>query len=252
MKGPTMQASTAPSPAYTSELNQLLHASTIEVFPIITSHLRCTPLQCAAGLPFMKLESLNKTGSFKIRGALSAAFRLSLEERSSATFTTSSTGNHALACIEAFRLASVRAKIFMPETVSKYKLNKIESLLLDDGSITIKLFGSDCAVSEARAREVGGSHYISPYNDLRVAGGQGTIALEIQSQLLDEGVTPQEIFVPVGGGRLMCGIAATAKVLWRGVKVVGVSPDRSACLDESVKAGRILGEGEVRACRLYS
>lgn len=76
----------------------------------------------------------------------------------------------------------------MPTTVSQYKLEKIKALLPNDGSITIELFGIDCAISEARAREVGGRAYISPYNDIQVAGGQGTITLEIQSQL--EGIIP--------------------------------------------------------------
>ena len=204
----------------------------------IKDHVHRTPIETTFTHPnlFLKCECDQLTGSFKLRGSFA---KLTLG--STKAITTASTGNHALAMTYALNKLGeldIDATIFVPENCSPYKLKKLKSL-----KSPIKQFGFDAVEAEREARrvaEVENKIYVSPYNDYDIISGQGTIGIEIFEQ--NPGV--EYIFVPVGGGGLIAGIAAYAKAVKPSVKIVGCSPTNNACLDLSIKAKRILNENE--------
>ncbi|GMI10804.1 hypothetical protein TrVE_jg12900 [Triparma verrucosa] len=231
-----------------------MFAKTCEVFELIKPFIRRTPLlkgDSDEGIVYFKMENLQFTGSFKLRGALSKVLTLSKEEKRG-LITTASTGNHGLACISAFKESKVSGVIYLPGNVSQYKLAKLKALVGESG---VKVVGKDTAESEAVARSDAAKAngcYISPYNDTTVASGQGTIGLEVIEQLKLEGVAPDNVYIPVGGGDLITGIASTIKALYPDCRIVGCSPENSPCLELSVKAGRVLREGEFKNDDTYS
>lgn len=182
---------------------------------------------------YFKLENLQHTGSFKVRGALNKLLSLSPEQRDKGV-VAASTGNHGAAV--AFGLNRLRANglIFVPENASPSKLEIIQGL-----GTEIRTYGLDGAETESHARNYADEHgmvYISPYNDLEVIGGQGTIGLELARQL-----KPIEaVFVSLGGGGMISGIATHLKSLSKETRIVGCSPENSPVMVESVKAGKIL------------
>lgn len=191
-----------------------------------------------------KLESQQVTGSFKARGAAYRILALT-EDEQKAGVVVSSTGNHALAVLHACTALERMGKridleIFLPTTISERKLSKIERKAKEcDAKVT--LFGEDCIDAEKKARETAmksGRVYISPYNDPKVIAGQGTIAVEL---LMERG--PQNIdavYVPVGGGGLISGIASVLKSISPHVKVVGCQPEKSDVMRRSVEAGEVV------------
>jgi len=181
----------------------------------------------------LKLENLQHTGSFKFRGAMNKVLSLASERRGRGV-VAASTGNHGAAVASAAGRLQIQSTIFVPENTSPTKLEAMRRY-----GAEVRLHGQDSVVSEVHARryaEANGMAYISPYNDVEVIGGQGTIGLELARQLA--GI--DRIFVALGGGGMIAGIAAYLKALKPGVEVTGCSPENSCVMIESVRAGRIL------------
>jgi threonine dehydratase len=206
----------------------------------IRAHVRETPLDPSPALShlgdchaLLKLENLQYTGSFKIRGALSALLALDREERAQGVVAASS-GNHGTAV--AFGLQRLQAKgtIFVPEHASPVKIEAMRRYGAD-----VRYHGIDGLDTELYARDYAARHgmvYLSPYNDPRVIGGQGTIGVEIARQIdhLDA------ILIAVGGGGLIGGIAAYLKTVFPAMTVIGCQPANSPVMTRSVEADRIL------------
>lgn len=202
--------------------------------------VRRTPLEGSAPLGRLaaadvrlKWESEQTTGSFKLRGALNKLRVLSPEERKRGV-VSASTGNHGLAIGRAARLEGVDLVLFLPNSVAEVKRRKLEAL-----GVPLRFFGGDCAKTESRARAWAageGRIFVSPYNDLDIIRGQGTLGLEAAEDFPDV----QDVFVPVGGGGLAAGVAAALKALVPGVRVFGVEPANSAFLAASFRAGRLV------------
>jgi threonine dehydratase len=182
---------------------------------------------------FFKLENLQKTGSFKLRGASNKILSLSPQQAGKGVIAASN-GNHGLGVAAAARQAGIAAEVHVSNHVSPSKARRIEEY----GAL-IKRIGNDPLEAELAARATAseqGKVFISPYNDAQVMAGQGTIAVELLRQLglLDA------LFVAVGGGGLIGGIGAYIKCASRQTEVVGCWPENSPVLYESIKAGRIL------------
>lgn len=206
----------------------------------IRPYIRETPVECSRYLSlqadcdvFLKLENLQSTGSFKLRGALNKFLSLSAEQKEKGIVTASS-GNHGVAVAYLLDKFHAKGTIFVPEYVSPAKL---AALRLYD--VDLKLFGDDCVKTEALARETAvknGLEYISPYNDPKTVGGQATVGIELSKQL--EKI--DAVLVAVGGGSLIAGIAGYLKSVQRKVEIIGCQPENSAVMYESIKAGKIL------------
>ncbi|MDW7761348.1 MAG: pyridoxal-phosphate dependent enzyme [Acidobacteriota bacterium] len=182
---------------------------------------------------FVKWESEQLTGSFKIRGALSAIRNLPQDVRARG-LVSASTGNHGLAVAKAAELEKTDLMLFVPESVSPAKLEKLRRLGID-----VEIRGASCEQTERLARAFAGDSgkpYIPPYNDIDVILGQGTAAFEIHRDL--PGV--DAVLVPVGGGGLAAGLAAYLKSVRPEVQIFGVEPETSAFMNASIAAGRLV------------
>ena len=180
-----------------------------------------------------KCENLQHTGSFKARGALNKILSLSAAERNRG-IVTASTGNHGAACAFAMRQVGARGLVFVPEIAEETKLAAIRRL-----GAEIRTVGTDSVESERVARayaEEQGLTYVPPYNDPLVIAGQGTIAVELLEQLPDL----DAVFISVGGGGLIGGIASYLKQVKPQVQVFGCSPRNSQVMALSVEAGQLL------------
>jgi threonine dehydratase len=206
----------------------------------IRRYIRETPLDPSPFLSretgveaHLKLECVQVTGSFKARGAFNKLLSLTEAERARGV-VAASTGNHGLATANAMAALGIAGEIFLPRTVSPAKLAALRLR-----GAPLRLVDDDPGVVETVARsdaERTGRVYISPYNDARVIGGQGTIAVELLRQL--EGL--DAVLVPVGGGGLIGGIAAHLKDRAPHVRIVGCQPAACPIMVESVKAGRVV------------
>ena len=186
---------------------------------------------------YLKLEHLQHTGSFKLRGATNKILSLGHEQLRRGVIAAS-TGNHGMGVCYAARHAGATATIYLPRDVSEEKLAVIEHL----GGIPV-LSAGDCLEAEYTAREAArksGQVFISPYNDLQVIAGQGTIGIELARQLnrIDA------VFVAVGGGGLIAGIAAYLKSVSPHTRVIGCWPENARALYECLRAGRIIEVAE--------
>ncbi|MBL0171985.1 MAG: pyridoxal-phosphate dependent enzyme [Gemmatimonadaceae bacterium] len=183
------------------------------------------------GPVWVKAEHLQRTGSFKLRGATNAVMRAIPR---GLTIATASSGNHGIAVSHALRAAGKPGVVFLPETVSPSKLEAVRR-----SGVRVELFGRDSHDTEVEAQRVSaieGWHYLSPYNDPDVIAGQGTIGLELLRQLSQIDV----VYVSVGGGGLISGVAAALKARNPDIHIVGCSPANSCVMHESVRAGRML------------
>jgi threonine dehydratase len=172
-------------------------------------------------------------GSFKVRGALNKLLTLTPDLRARGIVTASS-GNHGAAVAYGLRLLGARGLIVVPEHASPAKVELIRRL-----GAEVRLYGDDALLSEQYARAYAleqGLAYISPYNDPQVIAGQGTIGVELARQL-DQ---IDAVFVAVGGGGLIGGIAGYLKAMRPGITIIGCLPARSPVMAESVRAGRIV------------
>ena len=196
-------------------------------------HLSPTLSERTGAQVFLKLENRQHTGSFKLRGATNRLLNLSTEERARGV-VTASTGNHALAIARAAAQLDIAATIYLPEGASPRKVEKLESF-----PVTLCRVPGDALNAEISARQAALQRhqpFISPYNDPHVIAGQGTIAVELLRQ------QPQldAVFVTVGGGGLMGGIASFLKGTGSQIQTVGCQPQNSAVMLASVRAGRIV------------
>jgi len=182
---------------------------------------------------FAKLENLQKTGSFKLRGATNKVLQLTGRQRAEGVIAASN-GNHGLGVAEAARSAGVPAEVFVSSHVSPAKAARIEQL-----GASLRRAGTTPLEAELAGRAgalQAGKVFISPYNDMDVIAGQGTLAVELQNQApkLDA------VFVAVGGGGLIGGIGAYLKWVAPQTEIVGCWPENSPVLYECIKAGRII------------
>ncbi len=185
-------------------------------------------------LVYLKWESDQLTGSFKIRGALNRLRTLTPVEKARGV-VTASTGNHGLAMAQACRREGLELEVFAPASVSGAKLQKLRS-----AGVNLRLVEAPCDKVEMTARRAGlasGRFYVSPYNDLEVIFGQGTVGKEISEQLAEA----EDVLVPVGGGGLAAGMAGYLKSLGLAARVIGVEPEVSAFMAASLEAGRLVG-----------
>ena len=194
---------------------------------------------------WLKAESLQPIGAFKLRGAYVAAAALSPEARARGLITYSS-GNHAQGVARAARLLGVPAVIVMPSDAPAVKRARVEA---DGAQIVIVGTASDerrrVAEELASAR---GFAIIPPYDDTRVIAGQGTVGLEIVEDLPDVAA----VIVPIGGGGLASGVATAVKSLAPSVRVIGVEPELAADAQESLAAGRVVEWPAERVSRTIS
>lgn len=182
---------------------------------------------------YLKPENMQVTGAYKIRGAYYTISTLSDQEKA-AGLITASAGNHAQGVAYAAKHANVPATIVMPTTTPLIKVNNTKNY-----GANVVLHGAtfdDAAEEAARRSKEDGLTYIHPFNDLRVATGQGTISYEIFSNLPDVDI----ILVPIGGGGLASGVSTLAKLLNPNVKVIGVEPTGAASMKASLETGHIV------------
>jgi threonine dehydratase len=197
--------------------------------PLIPS---VTLSRITGGEVYLKLECLQRTGSFKVRGALNKLATLTPEEWARGVVTASS-GNHGLGVAYAAQvLGHPAALIFVPVNTPAAKVNRLAAF-----DCQLRRTGRDYdaahATAEAYAREQG-AIYISAYDDPVVIAGQGTVGLEVMEDLPGADL----LLVPVGGGGLIAGIAAVAKTVNPAIRVIGLQPDASPAAYLSLRDGR--------------
>ena len=181
---------------------------------------------------YLKPENMQLTGAYKLRGAYYKISTLSDEERAKGLITASA-GNHAQGVAYAAKCYGVKAVIVMPTTTPLIKVNRTKGY-----GAEVVLHGDVYDEACARAYELAaenGYTFVHPFDDLDVATGQGTIAMEIIKEL----PLVDYILVPVGGGGLATGVSTLAKLLNPKIKVIGVEPAGANCLQESVRAGKV-------------
>jgi threonine dehydratase len=215
----------------------------------IVPYIHRTPVVTSASLDeiagarlFFKCENLQRTGSFKIRGATNAVFSLTDEEARHGVVAPSS-GNHAAALALAARWRGIPAYIVMPSNSSAAKMRAVENY---GGRIT--LCEPNMASREATCGEVmkkTGAHLVHPYNDARVIAGQGTAALELLEEVGDLDV----VITPASGGGLLSGTSIAAKSMRPGIRVIGGEPRNADDAYRSLAAGKIqpAAKGETMA-----
>ncbi len=189
-------------------------------------------LSALAGRPvLLKAEHLQRTGSFKIRGAYHRIARLDPAERA-AGVVAASAGNHAQGVALAASLLGVKSTIFMPATAAFPKVAATRSY---GAEVVLGGVVFDDCLTDARAHaERTGARFVSPFDDPLVIAGQGTIGLEITEQAPQAGL----VVVAVGGGGLISGTATALKALRPGVRVIGVEAEGAASMTASLAAGR--------------
>jgi threonine dehydratase len=206
----------------------------------IATYAKPTPLNrskflselCSADV-FLKLENLQVTHSFKIRGVINKLMNLSSEEKAIGVVTASA-GNHGQAVAFGAQKLGFPAKIVVPVNTPKIKVDGIKQWGAD-----LLLFGENYPEAEKKAKELAiqeGRLYISSYNDELIVAGHGTIGLEILQALPNVDVA----IVPVGGGGLISGISIAIKTQKPNVQVIGVQSEAVPIMYESLKAGKIV------------
>jgi threonine dehydratase len=199
----------------------------------VASFLGPTPLIQTAAAPnaWLKLECLQPTGSFKVRGALAALSALTEAERRAGVIAASA-GNHALGVAFAAKALGVSATVVVPTSASAAKIAALQRF-----DVKVVRHGDGFSEAEQHALELisaSGMTYVSPYNDPLVIAGQASVAAEIEQQL--SGATT--IVVPIGGGGLASGVSLWARN-HPDVNVIGVEADSSLAVSTAVRAGRI-------------
>ncbi len=180
---------------------------------------------------WLKREDLQPVFSFKLRGAYNKLMHLSEIQRAAGVIAASA-GNHAQGVALSASRMGIPATIVMPRTTPPIKVNAVRRL---GGNVVLSGDTYDEAAAYARQMaEDNGYTFIHPYDDVDVIAGQGTIALELLRQ---KGDGLDAIFIPVGGGGLIAGVAAVLKQVWPETRIIGVEPEDAACLTEALKAG---------------
>jgi threonine dehydratase len=237
-RAPGYPTSHPPEPALRRDLTPPTRDDVERARAVVAAHLPPTPVVAApgrdwagAGRVLFKLETLQPTGSFKVRGALAAlaAYR----SAGAGGVVTVSAGNHGLGVAFAAARLGLPARIVLPQTASPAKVAALRAAGAD-----LQLAGADYDAAERAALALAagsGAVFVSPYNDRYVAAGQGTIAAELAEQLPG----PMTVVVPVGGGGLITGVA-TRFAGRDEVRVVGVEAAASPAFSTAVRAGRIV------------
>ncbi len=182
---------------------------------------------------YLKPENMQFTGAYKLRGAYYKISTLTEEERQKGLITASA-GNHAQGVAYAAQKYGVKATIVMPTTTPLIKVNRTKSY-----GAEVVLYGDvydeSCEYAYKLAEE-NGYTFIHPFDDLAVATGQGTIAMEIIKEL----PLVDYILVPIGGGGLATGVSTLAKLINPKIKVIGVEPAGAACMKASLEKGEVV------------
>ena len=181
---------------------------------------------------YLKPENMQFTGAYKVRGAYYKMTTLTEEERQKGVITASA-GNHAQGVAYAARRYGVKATIVMPTTTPLIKVNRTKGY-----GAEVVLYGDVYDEACAKAYELAeqyGYTFVHPFDDLAVATGQGTIAMEIVKEL----PLVDYIFVPIGGGGLAAGVSTLAKLLNPKIKVIGVEPANANCMQKSLENGKV-------------
>lgn len=181
---------------------------------------------------YLKPENMQFTGAYKIRGSYYKISTLTDDERSRGLITASA-GNHAQGVAYAAKLYGVKATIVMPTVTPLMKVNRTKSYGAD-----VVLYGDvydDSCEYAYRLADEKGYTFIHPFDDLDVAAGQGTIAMEIIKEL----PTVDYILVPIGGGGLAAGVSTLAKMLNPSIRVIGVEPAGANCMQVSLERGKV-------------
>lgn len=183
----------------------------------------------------LKCEHQQKTGSFKVRGALAKLLSLSTGQRDRGVVAASS-GNHGLGVAHALTALGGTGIVCVPEHASPVKVAAIRRY-----GVEVRVMGQEPAQTETLARRLAAEarmSYLSPYNDLDVIAGQGTVGEEIVQQFAGRAV--DAVVVAVGGGGLISGIGAAIKSALPGVRIIGASPANDAAMAASVRAGTVV------------
>ncbi|MEJ2086795.1 MAG: threonine/serine dehydratase [Acidobacteriota bacterium] len=181
----------------------------------------------------LKLENLQISSSFKLRGAANKLLSLGEDERRKGV-VAASTGNHGAAVAHLLTRFGWPGVIYLPETASPSKIRALE-----EQEVELVLVGSDGIDAERIARteaERSGRIFLSPYNDVKVIGGQGTIGLELEDQI--ERI--DTVLIPVGGGGLAAGVGGYLKAIDDSIEIIGCQPLASRVMYESIQAGEVL------------
>ena len=202
----------------------------VPVTPLERSRALSVALGCEV---LLKAEHLQPTGSFKIRGATNKIHLLGEEGRRTGVITAS-TGNHGQAVARAGALAGVPVTVYVAASTARSKMEAIQGL----GAELVVVEGNPLAAElQARRRATDESRpYISPYNDLDVVAGQGTLGME----LIEQAPQLDAVFISVGGGGLIGGTGTALKQLRPQTRVVGVWPENSACMLRALEAGKLI------------
>ena len=182
---------------------------------------------------YLKLENLQRTGSFKIRGASNCIMTL-IPEQTERGIIAATAGNHAQGVAFAAREFGCKATIVMPTVTPLIKVNRTKRY-----GAEVELHGDvydDAYQYACKLAEENGYTFVHPFNDLDVATGQGSIAMEIVQEL----PTVDYILVPIGGGGLITGVSTLAKMLNPKIKVIGVEPAGAASMTAALKAGEVV------------
>jgi threonine dehydratase len=182
---------------------------------------------------WLKLENLQHSGSFKLRGVMNKVLSLSGEDRRK-LLVAASTGNHGAAFAHAISLFGLRGQLFMPRTAAPVKVEELRAT-----GIALVMEGEDCVEAELRAAAFAREHgavWVSPYNDPAIIAGQGTIAAE----LVERPEAFDAVLVPVGGGGLISGVGRFLKAVDPSIEVIGCQPSNSCVMYESIRAGEIV------------
>src|SRR5258708_10990492 len=209
----------------TSEVLPLIREAANRVYSVV-QETPLVPLPRSApapnsGMAYAKLEQLQTTGSFKLRGATNKLMSLS-PQQAAAGVITSSTGNHGLGVAAGAKFLGIDAEVFLSDQVTQAKQEKIRNQ-----GARVRVVGDDPLAAEVAAREAAlqtGRSYVSPYNDPYVVAGQGTVAVELLRQLPDM----EAIFIASGGGGLMSGIGTLLHPTAPRAEVIGRWPGNFA------------------------
>ena len=202
---------------------------------LLETHLIYSPIfsKESGNKVFIKPENLQKTGSFKIRGAYNKISNLTDAEKKRGVIA-SSAGNHAQGVAYGAKESGIKAVIVMPKSTP---LIKVESTKQYGAEVILHGDVYDDAYKKAKElEEKEGYVFVHPFNDEDVLDGQGTIALEILEELPETDI----ILVPIGGGGLISGIACAAKILKPEIKIIGVEPDGAASAYEAIKEDKVV------------